>query len=90
MEIGSDKRQTTIDRQLEHSTQLADQAQNLLQRLSTIVDRLAGAEPEAPAEATKQPEAVSGALGELQGNLFRVANLQRSMVELVARLERHV
>ena len=92
MEVGGDKamRETSIERQVAHSCQLGDQAQNILQRLAVVVDKLAGPEPEQPTEATKQPEVLSGALGELQGNLQRVGNLQRNLVDLISRLERHV
>lgn len=90
LETGADKRQTSIERQVEHSGQLCDQAQNIMQRLATVTERLAGSEPDTPMEASKTPEQIAGALGEIQNNLHRIANIHNSLIELVSRLERHV
>lgn len=78
--------------EIHRAQKIATDCQNILDRIGSLVDRTIGAEPSAPAlvEKTHSVQQIGGKVGEIQELHTNALSTQRSIIELLIRLEQNL
>ncbi len=84
--------ETPLQIEVGRAMRIAKEAQTLLDRIGTLVDRTIGAEPTAPALVDKAlaVNSVGGKVGEIQQAQTDTLATQRAIAELLIRLEQNL
>lgn len=91
---GADRgaQETPLQVEVGRAMRIAKEAQTLHDRVGTLVDRTIGQEPTAPALVDKalSVDSVGGKVGEIQQAQTDTLGTQRSIAELLTRLEQNL
>lgn len=84
--------ETPLQIEVGRAMRIAKEAQNQLDRIGSLVDRSIGAEPSPPVLVDKalSVNSVGGKVGEIQQAQTDTLGTQRSIAELLARLEQNL